>query len=236
VAGRPAHRCPARQPPRAGGDRGHRHPADRRFQRGGELHRELLHGERGPVGGLRSAQPPLRPSPAPVPGVLRQPPARHHPLDRHRRREDHPGLRLLGDPGHPGRSADHRRDARHHVLAQLGLCPDRGGGNALPADVRHALQRGGQARDPRGAPPSERHHGRGAAGTGVGAGGEGLRDPGHRAGAADGCEPRRRGCGPGGPPGQIPDLASGVGHRRPLYRLRPLSRHRPGLGGRHDPG
>ena len=234
MAGGPAHlRAPGRQAG-AGGHCRHRDGADRRGGRGGGLHRELLHRERGPVGGVRPAQPPVRPPPAPVARLLRQPPARHHPVHRHRRRQDDPGVRVVGNAGHPGGPAHHRRHAGHHVLAQLGLRPHRGRGHAVPAAVRRAHQPGREEGDPRGAQAPERRHGGGAAGPGIGARRAGVRRAGHRGGAPQGGQPCDGGCGARGAAREVAALARRLHRRGLVHGVRAVSRHRADHVGRHD--
>ncbi len=124
---------------------------DRRRERHRELHRQLLHGERRPVRGERSAHPHLR-APAPtVARVLRPRADGHAVVDDHQRRRNRAELRLVVDARHSRRPHDHRRHAGAHVLAQLGLHADRHRRHTVPAPVRHALQEGGEGSAARGA-------------------------------------------------------------------------------------
>ena len=66
-------------------------------------------------------------------------------------------------------------DAGADVLAELGFHADCGGGHAFPAFFRFALQEGGKEGHARGAQGAVRDRGRGAAGAGIDAGGQGIR-------------------------------------------------------------
>ncbi len=142
----------------------------------------------------------------------------------HHRHHDHPELRLRGDARDPGRRADDHRHARPHVLAQLGLRPDRRGRDAIPAALRHAVQEGRQEGDPRGPAPPERHRRRRPGGPRVDAGGQGVRPRAARGGAPPGGEPGGRRRGTQGPEDQVAAIAGGRGGGRVLRGLRSLPR------------
>ena len=108
MAGGAAHLGTEGQQDGAGRRRGHHGRAHRGGGRHRQLHRQLLHGERSPVGGLRPALAGLRPSPATVAGLLRHASDRQHPVQHHRRREDDPGVRLLWNAGYSGGPPDAR--------------------------------------------------------------------------------------------------------------------------------
>ena len=174
------------------------------------------------MGRQRPSHPHLRaPAPAFAP-VLRQREDRRADVDDHERRVDRPELRVVVDARHRRRSRDDRVHARAHVLARLGLHADRGRRDAVPADVRDALQEGGQGGDADRARQAERGRRRRPGRAGVGARGQGVRPAGPRARAHAGREPRDGRGRAQGAPGQVAALARGQHRRRALHRNRAL--------------
>ena len=151
-------------PPRtscnAGGAcRGHH----RHFQRPCIVPRQLLHRERGPVGGQRSPHADLPSSAISFVALLRHPPVRRPAEHDYRRRAHHPKLRFVGHPGHCGRYDHHPGHAGDHVLHELGLYLDRGRSDAIAAVAGLPVQEGGQEVDPRSTQAAEQYRGGGTA-------------------------------------------------------------------------
>jgi hypothetical protein len=207
---------------------------DRTARRNSELHRQLLYRERQPVGRARPAHARLRPPAPAVARLLRHAPDRTNPVHADRRRQNDPGLRLVGNALHRRRPADHPRHGRHHVLARLGLCADRHWRHPLPAALRRALQQGGEGGDARGPPLPERHRRRRPAGPGIDAHRQGLWPPGARGESARDGQPRHSRRGTGRAPGEVAAVAGGVDHRCLLHWLCPLAWNRAGDAGRDD--